>query len=528
MKRLSSLLWLILLVPMLSVAQRYQTEVFTNVTMTPNVKYGENFSDLSGPYTLIDLLMDVYEPTGDTLSKRPVILLFHAGSFLPKGPFLPFGDKRDSLMIEMATQFAKRGFVVASVEYRVGWNPISGNQAAKAQSIINAVYRAMQDGRAAVRWFRKDAATTNQFKIDPYQVIAGGSNSGAYLALAIGNLNKPSEINLLKFRDPVSGKSFIDTTVHGGFYGQGGDGHFNKLNNPGYSSVVQCVLNLGGAVGDTSWMEAGEPPVISFHGVADRLTPFGTNIVYVSATGDPVVEVSGGADIARRQNNLGNNDIWINENFNDNITQIAEGRTPAYEGLYWFAEGYGQNANANGFEPWGWYSNFEPKAINASNAATNNVNVTLFPPPYTGFGSAANPYASRAKAMVYLDTIMKYSVPRLLVALEPQNIDSMAVQTADPATAPTVGVDNIAAINSILNVYPNPASTQLNLSLAAATYGMEKIQIFDITGRLVFTDSNMADPQYHNVSLMSLNSGTYIVTISFSTGEQVSKRLLVH
>ncbi len=527
MKRISSLLWVLMLLPAFAFAQtRYEDEVFTDVDITLDVKYGENYSVLSGTPALINLQMDIYEPADDTVGgphyagQRPVILLFHAGSFLPKSAFLPFGDKRDSVMIELATQFAKRGFVAASVGYRIGWNPLASGQPAKANSIINAVYRAMQDAHAAVRWFRKDADANNDYNIDPYRIVVGGSNSGGYVALALGNLNKLSEIELAKFRDPVSGDLFINQDLVGGFYGEGGTVGVNVLNNPGYSSAVQLILNLGGAAGDSTWIEAGEPPVVSFHGAADALTPFATGTVIVSATGDPVVEVTGSADIALRQHNVGNNDIWINANFTDPVTTVAEGRNPAYEGLFWFGAGYGQPAAANGFEPWAWYDTNEPRIIDAGNPSPS------FPGPYTGYGSALNPYASREKAETYIDTIMQYFIPRLLVALDPANIDSTAVETADPATEP-VGINDLAVINSMINIYPNPTSGGLNIHLGDHNYSLAKIELFDITGRLVLSDSKVADPQYHRVALEGINRGTYVVTLSLASGEQVSKRLIV-
>jgi hypothetical protein len=235
-----------------------------------------------------------------------------------------------------------------------------------------------------------------------------------------------------------------------------------------------------------------------------------------------VVEVSGSSDISLRQNSVGNNDIWLNANFTDPVTQIADNRNPAFEGLFWFGAGFGQPAAANGFEPWAWYDSSEATIIDAGNPSIS------FPGPYTGYGSAANPYASRAKAEVYIDTIMQYFIPRLLVALEPGNIDSTAVETADPDTAPTVGVEELSLINSLLNIYPNPATTELNLSLASTVYGMKQVEIYDITGRLVLSDNNITDPQYRNLSLDGLNSGTYMVTINFNNGERLSKRLLVH
>ena len=57
---------------------------------------------------------------------------------------------------------------------------------------------------------------------------------------------------------------------------------------------------MGGAMGDSSWIEAGEVPMVSFHGVADPLTPYATAIVIVASTGDPIVEVSGSLDLSLR------------------------------------------------------------------------------------------------------------------------------------------------------------------------------------------------------------------------------------
>src|SRR5690348_13944228 len=88
-------------------AQRYFTEIFSSADSTPNVVYGQDYSVLTGSPVLSNLRMDVYEPAGDTAAMRPLIILMHAGSFLPKDiNTLPFGNKSDSCMVEMCQQFA--------------------------------------------------------------------------------------------------------------------------------------------------------------------------------------------------------------------------------------------------------------------------------------------------------------------------------------------------------------------------------------------------------------------------------------
>ncbi|MEC7850260.1 MAG: hypothetical protein VX993_05915, partial [Candidatus Neomarinimicrobiota bacterium] len=65
---------------------RYRHEIFEEVTKTEDVVYA-NAPDL--PFLFLfewntidtDLDMDIYEPAGDTLTNRPVIIFLHSGSF---------------------------------------------------------------------------------------------------------------------------------------------------------------------------------------------------------------------------------------------------------------------------------------------------------------------------------------------------------------------------------------------------------------------------------------------------------------
>ncbi|MDO8971794.1 MAG: carboxylesterase family protein, partial [Saprospiraceae bacterium] len=73
----------------------------TTVVYAPTVGHtGINFN----------LSMDVYEPTGDNLSARPVVILAHGGSFL-------FGDKNN--MQASCELLAKKGYIAASIQYRL-------------------------------------------------------------------------------------------------------------------------------------------------------------------------------------------------------------------------------------------------------------------------------------------------------------------------------------------------------------------------------------------------------------------------
>ena len=56
--------------------------------------------------------MDIYTPDGDTEINRPLILFIHGGSFYG-------GDKSSVDCQDFCKEFAKKGYVTASVNYRL-------------------------------------------------------------------------------------------------------------------------------------------------------------------------------------------------------------------------------------------------------------------------------------------------------------------------------------------------------------------------------------------------------------------------
>ena len=76
---------------------RYTKQIFSSVDLTSDVPYGSNYL-----YTGFneDLFLDVYEPSGDTETNRPLIILEHGGSFI-------FGDKTAGDVVALSQDFAK-------------------------------------------------------------------------------------------------------------------------------------------------------------------------------------------------------------------------------------------------------------------------------------------------------------------------------------------------------------------------------------------------------------------------------------
>lgn len=454
---------------------RYLDEVFSNVTVDSNVIYGKNKGYLSGFNATENLLMDVYRPDGDTATSRPVIIFMHAGSFLPPAVTgFPFGRKDDNCMKELCKRYAKRGWVAVSMTYRLGWNPTAPDQETRSKTIINAVFRAMQDVKGCVRYFRSTHAdSANKWGIDPNKFVLGGSNSGAYVALAASNLNKPAELLLTKFLD-TGGNPFIDTTLTGNFDGFGGSQNLDNF--PGISSAFNCVLALGGAVADTSIIEPGETPVLAFQGANEVLTPYNTAVV-ITSTLQPVVEVSGSGDFMPIVAALGNNTFSPNS-FPAGPANVKNGvPTTPIDGLYPF---YGQ-----GFEPWNWY-------------ATN---------------PSINPTASMPKAMAYIDTIVGYATPRLYRLMIDNNYGE-----------PT-GIRNVTE-SVEMSVYPNPAANELNVVANTLQKPMSSVKLTDLSGRLV-KEMNDINGYHTQISVSTLTPGTYVMTVQLTDGLTSSTKVVI-
>lgn len=220
---------------------RYESSVFSVVEYERDVLYGHN-TTFDGKEQ--DLLLDVYQPMGDTVQARPLLVMMHGGAFL-------FGNKRSGMLPQWSEELAQRGYVVASINYRLGYP-----EPRQPTSVLEASVRAIQDGKAAVRFFRRYA---EQYRIDTSQIFVWGMSAGAYTALHLAYLQErevPFFLNLAKL---------------GGLEGESG--------NPGFSSAVHGVVNMWGALTDTTWIEKGDVPVVSVHGTADTVVPYNVGLV---------------------------------------------------------------------------------------------------------------------------------------------------------------------------------------------------------------------------------------------------------
>jgi len=226
---------------------RYASEVFPNYTLTSNITYGSNTS-FSGATT--SLKLDFYEPSGDNEMNRPLIIWVHGGSFLG-------GSKTDPDMTALSQRYARKGYACASIDYRIGFFPIDSANAVKA------VVRAVQDLKAAIRFFYKDKQNSDTYQIDTNHIYIGGSSAGAITALHTAYLNNECEV--LDYLN----QNIVNQL--GGLEGNSG--------NPGFSTEVHGVINLCGALARYSWLETGDIPLVSMHGTADGVVKYNRGLV---------------------------------------------------------------------------------------------------------------------------------------------------------------------------------------------------------------------------------------------------------
>lgn len=222
---------------------RYEDEIFSSFTKT-EVEYTDVY-DWSLSNSGLD--MDVYTPDGDSYTERPLIIFAHGGSFWS-------GNKNNPMMVALCESFAKRGYVTASIQYRLTsiWNLTD------SMHMLQTVMNGISDAKAAIRYFRKDAATNgNVFGIDPDQIYVGGYSAGAILAVNLAFINDTLGV-------PSHLLPIINTT--GGLEGNSG--------NPGYSSDVKAVVNVAGAVYKSSYIDANDVPIVSVHASDDGTVPY--------------------------------------------------------------------------------------------------------------------------------------------------------------------------------------------------------------------------------------------------------------
>lgn len=500
--------------------ERYLDEVFSDVVVERDQVYGNNLTVLSGSPVPEDLLMDVYYPDGDTITDRPAVIYLHTGSFLPplfNGQIT--GARSDSVVVEVCTQLAKRGYVAIAATYRQGWNPIATDQNVRTGTLLNAVYRGIQDTRTAIRFLRKTVAEDgNPFGINPENIALIGQGTGGYLTLASSFLDRIEEVSALdKFIDTETAEVYVDTSLSGDPYGLDAR-PLNIPNHVNYSSDFKMAMNLGGALGDSTWIEGrdDEPAIIGMHFPLDPFAPYYAGAVIVPTTGEFVVDVTGTRLAVEIANEIGNNAVFVeaNNDLTDPIVQRIEAlkQAPGSNGVVNFPLA---TDNVYPFvtetPAGGWYEWWSKEQLDLVVAGTNAATGQMFDSDELHQnGLLTNPDMSKEKALRYIDTIMNFFTPRAYLAL-----NLMATSTNEVLSADAVD----------LEMGPNPMADHMFVR-SAADKPMLDIAVYDMSGKLVQGLMGINDYQYLLRRTSNMRSGLYVVQVRFKEG-YVSKKIML-
>jgi hypothetical protein len=221
---------------------RYKSDIFPKIDSITNVQYGEatNINNEKEK-----LLLDIYMPKSDTEKKRPLLIGVHGGGFVN-------GNKSGGFQLSVCKALAKKGYVTTSIGYRLGVEKPRTNMA-----YFEAMYRAVQDAKAAVRFFRKNAEL---YGIDTSKIYVLGSSAGSMTVLQLAYLDQ-NEV-----------PSGMDIKKLGTLEGSSG--------NAGFSSKVHGVVDCWGAMIDYKWINKGDVPLYCIHGTADSTVPYDASYAY--------------------------------------------------------------------------------------------------------------------------------------------------------------------------------------------------------------------------------------------------------
>jgi acetyl esterase/lipase len=211
----------------------YRDFIFSNVTMKKNLSYASTIPAGIKPKRY---RLDLYQPAEDTSTSRPLIIWMHGGGF-------KFGSKKAKGIRIWSSNFARRGYVCAAVNYRLSKrNPLKNFNA-----LVQACYDAVQDVTVAIEFMKRNAV---EYRIDTNCIILAGNSAGGIIALQTAYSNNSQLASLLTNTDSVI--------------------HTRSTNRHNISAVI----NFWGALLDSSWLRNALVPIVSVHARKDRIVPY--------------------------------------------------------------------------------------------------------------------------------------------------------------------------------------------------------------------------------------------------------------
>ena len=448
-----------------------------------NISYGTATNFNGG---IDSLKMDIYTPICDDqahVAQRPLLVFIHGGAFLA-------GDKNENNLVALCKQFAQRGYVTASINYRLGfisdelaWNCNYPNYscvfATDSAEWYRAYFRAIQDGKGALRYLIN---RHKNYRIDTSNVFLAGESAGAFIALGIGLLDTLSEKPMQAYALSAAGKPNTNT--------------------------ASCQYN----VGKTFANSIARPDLGSIDG---NIEP--TNIRYtIKGLGNFYGAMM--SDLLKQQKaNSPKPAIFSFHQPCDLVVPIDSGRV--FTGLSWcLSNGYSCFAVSNTaklygsrtFSQWNSSNNY---GYNIHNEFTS----TNFPYSFLiGSGSCADqinkPCHAYDNFTLRANNLAAFFAP--LVSTSP---------ICDTTFFPSSLSNSIS--KSKINLYPNPAQTTITLEHFGAS--PINVTIYNSVGQIMLNNASLTEKKT-TLDIRFLPAGIYNVVVSKHNGFLQSLKLVVY
>ena len=203
--------------------------------------------------------LDVYFPTNDQETDRPLLLYMHGGGFA-------IGKRDEPGLIQFAKQMARRGYVVASMSYRLTLKGQSFSCDQATANKLTTFRKAVADIRDATNFL---LSKSGEIPFNEKQVVIAGSSAGAEAVLhaAYWQDEDLKSVNFAVLPDQFR-----------------------------YAAVV----SMAGAIVDTTLITKDNAiPTILYHGTCDPLVPYASAPHHYCEPGAPgYLMLHGGASIA--------------------------------------------------------------------------------------------------------------------------------------------------------------------------------------------------------------------------------------
>lgn len=226
---------------------RYVEPIFNRLDIKKDIVYAKKRQSDGHE---IALAYDVYQPYGDTLSLRPVMLLIHGGAYLK------LIDQNSPDIVEMCTYFAQRGYVTVSLDYRQEPNPLA---LFSEETMIKAVARALVDTKDAVDHMIGTVSNGNPYRVDTTRAFIGGVSAGALSSVFITYLDSLAQM-------PPQYQQWIVEAI--------GDSADYILRHRFDLVRPKASIIISGATLDTGWIVNNGIDLFLNHGSTDPIVPY--------------------------------------------------------------------------------------------------------------------------------------------------------------------------------------------------------------------------------------------------------------